>query len=284
MAWSNDTREGPFAWHNYDSVMAATYLDEILAHHRARAQGDTRAWRDRLHVHYDGPSMLEALANQMNDCVKVIAEVKRRSPSKGWLNEHLDVATLATDYAKGGATAISVLTDTQHFSGAVDDLATVASSVALPLLRKDFTVSENDVLDAAEMGASAVLLIAAALSDQELVSFLSLAHQVGLDALVEVHDRDEAQRALDGGAKIIGVNQRNLRTFDVDRDRASSVIDVVPSSIVTVCESGLRTSDDVVRAAQSGFDAVLVGETFVTAHSVVDVVREFSSVELVPRG
>jgi indole-3-glycerol phosphate synthase len=264
--------------------MVATYLDEILAHHRARAQADTRSWRNRLDVRYEGPSMLEALANQMNDCVKVIAEVKRRSPSKGWLNENLDVAALASDFAKGGATAISVLTDTEHFSGAVDDLTTVVSTVTLPLLRKDFTVSENDVLDAAEMGASCVLLIVAALDVQELASFVLLAHQVGIDALVEVHDDDEAVRAIDSGARIIGVNQRNLRTFDVDRDRAESVIDTVPSHIVTVCESGLRTSDDVVRAAQVGFDAVLVGETFVTSDSVVDTVRAFSSVPLVHRG
>jgi indole-3-glycerol phosphate synthase len=264
--------------------MVATYLDGILAHHRARAHADVRPWRDRLGVHYEGPSMLEALANQMNDYVKVIAEVKRRSPSKGWLNQNLDVAGLARDYAVGGASAISVLTDTEHFSGAVDDLTTVTSSVSLPVLRKDFTVSENDVLDAAEMGASAVLLIVAALDDQELASFLMLAHQAGIDALVEVHDLEEATRAVDCGARIIGVNQRNLRTFDVDRDRAASVIDSVASSIVTVCESGLRTSDDVARAAEAGFDAVLVGETFVTSESVVDTVRAFSSIALVHRG
>jgi len=228
--------------------------------------------------------MLEALANQMNDCVKVIAEVKRRSPSKGWLNENLDVAALASEYFAGGATAISVLTDTEHFSGAVEDLATVAATVPLPLLRKDFTVSENDVLDAAEMGASAVLLIVSALDDHELVSFLTLAHEVGIDALVEVHDRDEASRALDAGARILGVNQRDLHTFDVDRDRAASVIDSVPSSVITVCESGLRTSEDVVRAANAGFDAVLVGETFVTSDNIVETVHSFSRVPLVSRG
>lgn len=263
--------------------MVATYLDEILAHHRARAQADGRAWQERLDIHYHGPSMLEALASRLNDCVKVIAEVKRRSPSKGWLSENLDVAALASDYASGGATAISVLTDTEHFSGAAHDLATVAQTVALPLLRKDFTVCENDVLDAAEMGASAVLLIVAALSDDELRSFVNLAHQVGIDALVEVHDDDEALRAVDCGARIIGVNQRDLRTFDVDGDRAASVVDSLPLSIVTVCESGLRTSDDVARAAHAGFDAVLVGETFVTSPSVVDTVRAFSSVALVHR-
>lgn len=270
-------------WHNYDSVMAPTYLDEILAHHRARAQADTRSWRDRVGVHYDGPSMLEALANQMNDCVKVIAEVKRRSPSKGWLKENLDVAELVRDYADGGATAVSILTDTEHFSGASDDLLTASATVSLPLLRKDFTVSENDVLDAAEMGASAVLLIVAALGDVELASFVALAHEVGIDALVEVHDDDEAARAVDAGARIIGVNQRNLRTFDVDDDRAAGVIGSLPSSIVTVCESGLRTRDDVARAARAGFDAVLVGESFVTSDSVVDTVRAFSSVPLAHR-
>jgi indole-3-glycerol phosphate synthase len=265
-------------------MMVATYLDEILAHHRARASADERQWRDRLDVHYEGPSMLEALANQLNDCVKVIAEVKRRSPSKGWLNEHLDVAALARDYLLGGATAISVLTDTEHFAGAREDLATVAQTVALPLLRKDFTVSENDVIDAAQMGASTVLLIVAALSDEELAAFVALAHQVGIDALVEVHDHEEALRAVDGGARIIGVNQRDLRTFDVDGDRAASVVDAVPSSIVTVCESGLRTSDDVGRAAQAGFDAVLVGEAFVKSDVVLDAVRAFSSVPLAHRG
>jgi len=263
--------------------MAATYLDEILAHHRARAEADTRSWRDRVGVHYNGPSLLEALANRMNDCVKLVAEVKRRSPSKGWLKESLDVGELVRDYAHGGATAISILTDTEHFAGASDDLTTASSAVTLPLLRKDFTVSENDVLDAAEMGASAVLLIVAALDDGQLASFVTLAHDAGIDAVVEVHDDDEASRALDAGARIIGINQRNLRTFDVDTDRAASVIGSLPSSIITVCESGLRTSDDVARAAQAGFDAVLVGEAFVTSDSVVDLVRAFSTVPLAHR-
>lgn len=263
--------------------MVATYLDEILAHHRARAAADTREWRDRDDVQYDGPSMLGTLANRMDERVKVIAEVKRRSPSKGWLNETLDVATLARDYAQGGASAISILTDTEHFSGAVDDLTTVAQTVALPLLRKDFTVSANDVLDTAAMGASTVLLIVAALDDDDLASFIDLAHGAGIDALVEVHDAVEAARALDAGARILGVNQRNLRTFGVSHDNAVNVVGAVPSSVVTVCESGLGSVDDVRRAADAGFDAVLVGESFVTAASVVDTVRAYSSVPLVVR-
>jgi indole-3-glycerol phosphate synthase len=153
--------------------------------------------------------------------------------------------------------------------------------VTLPVLRKDFTVSENDVLDAVEAGASAVLLIVAALRDQELTSFLALTDQYGIDALVEVHDTDEARRAVDAGARIIGVNQRNLRTFDVDPEHAASVIASLPRDSLTVCESGLSTLEDIERAAQAGFDAILVGEAFVTASDPASLVKAFA---LVPSG
>ncbi|MEO9180460.1 MAG: indole-3-glycerol phosphate synthase TrpC, partial [Acidimicrobiales bacterium] len=181
--------------------MAATYLDEILTHHRARAARDEREWRSRLSdTEYGGPSFLEALSSKENGFVKVIAEVKRRSPSKGWLNEDLDVADVVTSYQAGGAAAISVLTDEEYFAGSLDDVAKTSQCVSLPLLRKDFTVSENDVLDTAAMGAGAVLLIVAALSDDELASFFQIAASIGLTVLVEVHDTDETKRALDVGA------------------------------------------------------------------------------------
>jgi indole-3-glycerol phosphate synthase len=262
----------------------ATYLDDILHHHRARAAADERDWRERVGVvHEPAPSMFAALSESATGNVKVIAEVKRRSPSKGWLHEGLDVGQLARTYADGGATAISVLTDAEHFAGSLEDLDAVRHAVGLPLLRKDFTVSANDVLDAADTGASAVLLIVAALSDAELEEFLGVAHATGLDALVEVHDGDQAKRALDCGARIIGVNQRNLHTFEVDRDNAAKVIASLPTSVITVCESGLGSSEDVARAAEAGFDAVLVGEAFVTARDVAETVRAFSSVPRVPR-
>jgi indole-3-glycerol phosphate synthase len=262
----------------------ATYLDEILHHHRARASADERDWRERIgDVHEPAPSMFAALSDPANTSVKVIAEVKRRSPSKGWLHEGLDVTQLARAYADGGATAISVLTDAEHFAGSLEDLDVVHHTVGLPLLRKDFTVSANDVLDAVDAGASAVLLIVAALSDGELEEFLSVAHTVGLDAVVEVHDLEQAKRALDSGARIIGVNQRNLHTFEVDRENAAQVIESLPPSTVTVCESGLGSPSDVARAADAGFDAVLVGEAFVTAAEVAETVRAFSSVPRVPR-
>jgi indole-3-glycerol phosphate synthase len=153
----------------------------------------------------------------------------------------------------------------------------------LPLLRKDFTVSENDILDAALAGAGAVLLIVAALSDHELQSFLEVAERCGVDALVEVHDEEEARRALGAGARIIGVNQRDLRTFDVDVKRAERVIASLPRDALTVCESGIASVNDVERAANAGFDAVLVGEAFVTAVDTSATVKAFSLVPTVQR-
>jgi indole-3-glycerol phosphate synthase len=210
--------------------------------------------------------------------VAVISEVKRRSPSKGWLAEDLDAAATARLYADGGATAISVLTDLPHFGGTLDDLAAVRRAVDLPVLRKDFTVCENDVLDALEWGASAVLLIVALLSDDELARLHALARTVNLDALVEVHDEAEASRALRAGATLIGVNQRDLHTFAVDSLRAARVAQSLPHDVVKVAESGLRSADDVRVAGEAGFHAVLVGESFVTDASPGERVRDFAGV------
>jgi indole-3-glycerol phosphate synthase len=264
--------------------MATTYLDTILESHRRRAAQDARDWEARVdHVRYVGPSFVLVLRQGSSPFIKVIAEVKRRSPSKGILADDLDVASLAATYRDAGASAISVLTDQEFFEGSMDDLLVVRRTVALPLLRKDFTVSENDILDAVEAGASAVLLIVAALSNEELTSFLELAERSGIDALVEVHDTEEAKRAVDAGSRIIGVNQRDLRTFDVDANRAASVLESLPREILTVCESGLTSVENVESAAQVGFDAVLVGEAFVTANDPGALVKAFSLVPSGPR-
>lgn len=254
--------------------MAATYLDKIVAVHRERAAADTRIWSQRT-VISSAPSLREAIKQHRMHGNAVIAEVKRKSPSKGWLNEHLDPAQVASDYVAGGATGISVLTDTPHFGGSFQDLSIVRGAVSAPILRKDFTVSINDVLDTAEIGASAVLLIAAALSLDELREFHHVALEIGLDALVEVHDVAEAERALSIGATFIGVNQRNLHTFSVDTERAEAVVDVLPSSVVAVAESGFSDPLKVARAAKAGFDAVLVGESFVTSGSMSAAVSQF---------
>jgi indole-3-glycerol phosphate synthase len=265
--------------------MTETYLDAIEVFHRDRAAKDTRDWRARIDtVRYRGPLFESALRNDADGFIKVIAEIKRRSPSKGWLGQHLDVAAVARDYAAAGAAAISVLTDEPHFAGSRSDLETVHRAVTLPILRKDFTVSENDVLDAAEMGAGAVLLIAALLDAEELARFVGLALEVGLSPLVEVHDASEAAVALESGARLIGVNQRDLHTFHVDPDHAAAVISELPNDVIRIAESGFRTLADVRRAADAGFDAVLVGEAFVTSASPRDVVRDFATVPRGPRG
>ena len=254
--------------------MAPTYLDKIVAAHRARAESDSRDWRTRS-VTPSGSSLAEALRLHRPEGNAVIAEVKRKSPSKGWLNEHLDPAQLAVSYVAGGASAISVLTDVPHFAGSEADLQLVRAAVEVPILRKDFTVSVNDVLDTVEMGASAVLLIVAVLTLDELREFHDVAISCGIDALVEVHDVAEAERALSIGATLIGVNQRDLHSFAVDAERAEKVASFLPEHVVAVAESGFSSSDAVRRAAGSGFDAVLVGENFVVASDPQDEVASF---------
>lgn len=197
--------------------------------------------------------------------MSVIAEVKRRSPSKGPLAPELDPALLAKTYATAGAVCLSVLTDSEFFGGSPADLELARGACELPVLRKDFTVSPADVCDARLMGADAVLLIVSALRGAELAELLALAGEVGLDALVEVHDEAEAERALSVGARIVGVNQRDLFTFQVDTDRAVRVGASLPAGVVKVAESGIRERRDVERLAAAGFDAVLVGEALVTA-------------------
>ena len=264
--------------------MAATYLDDILSAHRRRASRDTRIWQDRADsVRYEGPSFAQALVAKADPRIALIAEIKRRSPSKGWIDEHLDPGGLAHAYEEGGASAISVLTDEDHFSGSKEDVAVVRARVSIPVLRKDFTVSENDVLDAADMGASAVLLIVAALSDLELRTFLELAQRIGLDALVEVHDKQEARRALDQGARLVGVNQRDLRNFTVDKHRAASVVASLGTDVLKVAESGITSVEDVEGCAGEGFDAVLVGEALVRAPNPMQLVSQFASVTRVVR-
>jgi len=195
----------------------------------------------------------------------VIAEIKRRSPSKGDLAVGLDPASLAADYAAGGAAALSVLTDVDHFGGSVEDLVAARAGCALPVLRKDFTVSARDVCDARIMGADCVLLIAAALDDAELRSFLGLARELGIDALVEIHDEPELDRALAAGADLVGVNQRDLVTFEVDTARAVRMAPLMPAGVVRVAESGITGPADAAVLADAGYHAVLVGEHLVTS-------------------
>ena len=252
----------------------ATYLDRILAAHRATAADDSRPIEELIDSARTQPATRPfASALRREPGLAVIAEVKRRSPSKGDLAPDLDPDVLAKAYAYGGATALSVLTDEAFFGGSEDDLRRARASVELPVLRKDFTVTERDVCDARIMGADAVLLIVAALDDPQLLAFVDLAAEVGLDALVEVHDEAELDRALSAGASLVGVNQRDLVTFEVDTARAKRVAKAMPDDVVRVAESGIRDGADAADLYAAGFHAILVGETLVTAPDPAAAVR-----------
>lgn len=244
----------------------ASYLDHILAAHREVARADDRSverLRDATSSLAPARGFAAALARP--EGLGVIAEVKRRSPSKGDLAVDLAPALVAKAYEAGGASCVSVLTDADWFGGSPADLVAVRDAVAVPVLRKDFTVSEADVCDTRLMGADAVLLIAAALDDGELAAYHALAGEVGLDALVEVHDEAELERALTVGATLVGVNQRDLVTFEVDTTRAVRVAAQMPPGVVRVAESGVGGVPDATRLAGAGYHAVLVGEALVTA-------------------
>lgn len=199
------------------------------------------------------------------DRYNVIAECKRRSPSRGVLRPDYDPVAIATGYAAAGAAAISVLTEPAFFDGSLDHLQAVRAAVGIPLLRKDFVVSEYQVLEARAAGADAVLLIVAALDPRALERLLRFVEGQGLDALVEVHAVKELLPALDAGARIVGVNNRNLRTLEVDVRASEMLIERIPSDVVAVSESGLRTPDDLRRLRALGYSAFLIGERFMAA-------------------
>jgi len=199
------------------------------------------------------------------DRLNVIAECKRRSPSKGVLRQDYDPVSIASGYVAAGAAAISVLTEPTFFDGSLEHLSAVRAAVPVPILRKDFVVSEYQILEAKAAGADAILLIVAALTPEELRSLAACASRFGLDALVEVHDGGELSIALDAGAAIVGVNNRNLRTLTVDVSASQTLIARIPKDVISVSESGLRTSDDLLRLRQMGYSAFLIGERFMTA-------------------
>jgi indole-3-glycerol phosphate synthase len=222
----------------------------------------------------DAPSARNALAALKAPGVGVIAEIKRSSPSRGVIADITDPAKLASIYEDGGARAISVLTEGRRFGGSLADLAAVRAAVDVPVLRKDFIVSPYQVHEARAYGADLVLLIVAALEQNVLVGLLERVESLGMTALVEAHTEDEASRALDAGAKVIGINARNLVTFEVDRDAFARIAPGLPSEIVTVAESGVRGPADLLAYAGAGADAVLVGEGLVTSSDPRTAVSE----------
>jgi len=228
-----------------------------------------------------GPSFAAAL---QADRVAVIAEVKRRSPSKGDIAPGLAAADQARRYEQGGAAAISVLTEPSNFGGSLDDLAAVSAAVRIPVLRKDFLIDRLQLLEAKAYGASAVLLIARALEPARLLALAAAAREAALETLIEVRDEAELERALEAQADAVGINNRNLETLEIDPTTALRLLPLVPASIPAVAESGLREPADVERAAQAGAHAVLVGSAVSAAADPVTAVRALAAVPRRERG
>jgi indole-3-glycerol phosphate synthase len=222
-----------------------------------------------------GRAFREALTR--GDRLNVIAECKRRSPSRGVLRQDYDPVAIATAYERAGAAAISVLTEPTFFDGSLTHLEAVRGAVQCPLLRKDFLVDEYQLLEAAACGADAVLLIVAALADADLTRLHRAAEKLGLAALVEVHDTDELDRAIGCGAQIIGVNNRNLRTLEIDIRASETIAARLPTHVVAVSESGLKTADDLEAMQKAGYHAFLIGERFMTAIDPGDALAQVVS-------
>jgi indole-3-glycerol phosphate synthase len=255
---------------------ATSVLDEILVGVRKDvAARQEQVTMDQVReLAAAAPPALDAYTALRSPGVGVIAEVKRSSPSRGDLAEIADPAELAGEYAAGGARCVSVLTEGRWFGGSLEDLAAVRAAVKVPVLRKDFVVSSYQVHEARAHGADLVLLIVAALEQNALIGLLERVESLGMTALVEVHDEQEADRALAAGARVIGVNARNLRTLEIDRTVFERIAPGLPNHVVKIAESGVRGPHDLIKYASAGADAVLVGEGLVTQKSPRDAVAE----------
>lgn len=256
-------------------------LETILTHKRQEVvQAEARTPFSSLEVQLaQAPavrSFRDALLRQ-DGRVAVIAEVKKASPSKGVLCEHFDPVQIARTYAQHGASAISVLTDERFFQGHLDYLRAIRQSVPLPLLRKDFLISRYQVAEARVAGADAVLLIVAALSDAQLRDLLEYAHALGMDALVEVHTEEEMRRAVEAGARLVGVNNRDLTTFHTTLQVTERLAPLLPPGGILVSESGIESAEDVRRVARAGARAVLVGESLMRASDMGAKLHELAT-------
>ncbi len=257
----------------------ATILDEIVAYKRTFVAEQMR------HVPLDvmvqkavdapvAPPFFEGLIN--GDDIAVIAEVKKASPSKGVIRTNFDPVAIANIYATHGASALSVLTDEKYFQGSVDYLSQIREVVNLPILRKDFTIDPYQIYEARAIGASAVLLIVSVLSPAEIEDDLALCRELDLDALVEIHSEEELTIAVDAGAEIVGINNRNLKTFETTLETTFRLIDRLSDEIVKVSESGIYTREDVVRLRNVGADAVLVGESLMRESNIGQKLQELT--------
>ncbi|MFZ0198128.1 MAG: indole-3-glycerol phosphate synthase TrpC [Candidatus Sulfotelmatobacter sp.] len=266
------------------------FLDQIVATTRrkvgeAKRDTDLRELERRAERHVPR-GFRRALVEKSAGGVAVIAELKKASPSKGLIREMFCVEEFAVELEAAGAAALSVLTDEEFFQGSLENLRKASAVVKVPCLRKDFIVDEFQVLEARANSADAVLLIVAALTSDELMRLALGARARGLDVLCEVHDKDELQRAVDAGCDLIGVNTRDLRTFEVDGETAFRVAERIPKNVVKVAESGIRSGEDIRRLRTAGYEAFLIGETLMRAKRPGDALRELvaGSESRVPSG
>jgi indole-3-glycerol phosphate synthase len=247
---------------------------------RALACQSTELERKARAAH-EGRSFASALRG---DSVTIVAEVKRRSPSKGWIQPSMNAAAQATAYAAAGARAISVLTEPAHFAGSNEDLTAVLAAVSVPVLKKDFHVDPLQLVEAKALGASAALLIVRALGPSLLPELMRAARELELEVLVEVRNEAELELALDAGAEVVGINNRNLETLAIDAGTSERLLRRVPSAVIAIAESGVSGRADVERAARAGADAVLVGSSISAAPNPAEAVRCLTGVVRVGRG
>lgn len=257
--------------------MSSDFLNRILASKRTDNE-KKRAYRENLKKHLDRSDysyhgLFKERISQAGG-INLIAEIKKASPSKGVIREDFDPEAIARIYEGSGVAAISVLTEEEYFQGKAAYLKMVSEKFSRPVLMKDFIIDELQIYEGRYCGASAVLLIVAALSDAELKQLLAVSRRLDLDALVEVHDESELARALRCGADIIGINNRDLHTFEVDVATSESLMPLMPKDKVTVSESGISSPEEVARLAQAGVHAVLIGETFLRERDIAAKIRE----------
>jgi indole-3-glycerol phosphate synthase len=251
-----------------DSIVAATRqrLSQRASEHvsASRRNSDLQAM-ERAAAEHTPRGFRNQLRRVARDGVAVIAELKKASPSKGLIRADFRPSELARELERAGAAALSVLTDEQFFQGSLDYLRQASSSSSLPCLRKDFIVDEFQIVEARANRADAILLIVAALDEKELVSLAGIARAQGLDVLCEAHDEQELQRALDAGCDLIGINSRNLRTFEVNLETAFRLVEQIPATCVRVAESGIKSGADLARLRSAGYEAFLIGESLMKA-------------------
>lgn len=260
-----------------------TILDEIAAYARIRVE-EKKKEKSVEAIRFEAASFIKkdfpfekALKNEG---ISFICECKKASPSKGIIAEDFPYADIALEYDKAGANAISVLTEPKYFLGKDSYLSEISSLVSVPCLRKDFVVDEYMIYEAVILGASAVLLICSILSKEELKKFITICHNYGLSALVEAHDENEVQMALDCGARIIGVNNRNLKDFSVDTDNSKKLRSLIPEDVIYVSESGIKDHKDVKMLRDIGVNAVLVGETLMRAKNKKEKLDELKGIKV----